>query len=173
MEDTAGDRLFPLQGYGDDFVTGVCADGRQVVMGLLCPYLVAYFFAPDGRLLEDEDRLWERPARRMGGDGPYMIYDDDFQAALARQRKEWQAALGFQPCPIQVRAFLDGRHPVGIELLPDYLQEHEPADWEGEPDEEVRQDIEQSRATWLASGQFVWWWAKDYWMSADGEVEST
>src|SRR5947209_6081682 len=31
-------RLFPIQGY--DYEAGVCADGRQVIMGLLCPELV-------------------------------------------------------------------------------------------------------------------------------------
>ncbi|MFO0964158.1 MAG: hypothetical protein U0793_01040 [Gemmataceae bacterium] len=75
MPKTLATRLFPIQGYGDEFSTGVCADGRQVVMGLLCPHLVAYFFDRKGKLLGDEHRPWNKPAPRMGPDGPYNIYE--------------------------------------------------------------------------------------------------
>jgi hypothetical protein len=43
-------RLFPIAGHGDAFVTGVCADGRQVVMGLVIPDLTAVFFDAKGDL---------------------------------------------------------------------------------------------------------------------------
>ena len=107
MVDLPEDRQFPLTGYGDEFVTGACPDGRQVVMGLLCPHLVAYFFDPAGRLLGDEHRPWDHPAPRLRDTGPYDIYDPPFQA------------------------------------------------------------------DWRAAGQFVWWWAKNYWTDPDGRVVST
>jgi hypothetical protein len=168
----AENRLFPITSYGDDFVTGVCADGRQVVMGLLCPHVVAYFFDPDGRLVGDEHRPWNHPAPRMGlGDGPYQIYDKPFRAALDTQLREWQESIGYCRGPIRVRAFLDPRHPVGVTPVPDHLDP--PEDEWRELDEEERQDLEQARAEWLARGQFVWWWAKDYWTAPDGRVVST
>jgi hypothetical protein len=43
-------RLFPIADHGDEFVTGVCADGRQVVMALLIPDLTAEFFDATGDL---------------------------------------------------------------------------------------------------------------------------
>lgn len=78
-------RLFRIKSYGDDFVTGLSDDGRQVVMGLLCPELVAYFFDQDGRLLGNERRSWLHPARQMGPHSPYQIYDDAFQEAIVGQ----------------------------------------------------------------------------------------
>jgi hypothetical protein len=165
------DRLFTVNGYGDDFFTGVCSDGRQVVMGLLCPEVVAYFFDAEGRLLGDERRPWDHPAPRMGGNGPYRIYDDVFQGMLAVQIAEWQTALDCSSGPIRVRQFFDRRHPVGITLLPSHMQ---PTDDEWrDMSRDERRELEHDRAEWLANGEFVWLWAKDYWMAADGEVTST
>jgi hypothetical protein len=166
------DRLFPLNFRGVDAggpVTGVCADGRQVVMGLLCPNLVAYFFDPKGDLLHEEHRSWLHPAPRRGA-GPYQIYDEAFQSALATQFQKWQQTLGFNRCAIQVRAFLDERYVVGIELFPDHLQPTAD-EWQSMTEQE-RQDMQQARAKWKAAGTFVWWWAEDYWINPDGTVGS-
>jgi hypothetical protein len=171
MSSDAQQRRFPITSYGDVFVTGVCDDGRQLVMGLLCPLVVAYFFDSDGRLIGDERRPWNHPAPRIGGDGPYRIYDERFQAALDAQLREWQESIGYRPGPIRVRAFLDPRHPVGITLIPEHLDLSK--DQRREVDEEELPYLDQSRAEWLAAGNFVWWWAKDYWTAPDGEVIST
>jgi hypothetical protein len=165
------DRLFSIEPHGDDYFPGVCEDGRQVVMGLLCPHLVAYFFGADGKLLGDEHRLWQKAPPRFGTDGPYKIGDNDFQLALTKQLQDWRAEIGFQPQTISVRAFWDERHPVGIELLPEHLQDLDTADWF--EDEDERQEYVTSREEWLAEGKYVWWWAKDYFVNADGEVESS
>jgi len=164
------DRLFPVNSYADDFVTGVCDGGRQVVMGLLCPHVVAYFFDRDGFLLGDEHRPWNHPAPRMPS-GPYQIYDKAFRTTLADQIQEWQQSVGYIACPILVRAFLDPQHPVGITLLPDHLDL--PEDELQELSAEEREDTELEREEWLAAGRFVWWWAKDYWSAADGKILST
>ncbi|HEY7155408.1 MAG TPA: hypothetical protein VH575_15710 [Gemmataceae bacterium] len=165
----SGDRLFPIRKY--DYATGLCDDGRQVVMGLLCPHLVAYFFDPQGNLLAKESRPWDHPAPTMGANGPYRIYDTEFQAALDRQLRGWQAEIGFRPGTIRVKAFLDEEEPVGIELLPEHYRDIDPvAEY---PDEEDRREFLKARDQWVRQGKFVWWWAKDYFMSRDGKVEST
>ena len=171
------DRLFALNfgggqgdGYAGDLVTGICADGRQVVMGLLCPNLVAYFFNPKGDLLGGERRAWGHPAPRKGA-GPYQIYDKPFQGALAAQFREWQQALGINPCAIQVREFLDGQYPAGIELFPGDLQPT--ADEWRSMNEHEQQEMERARAEWQAAGTFVWWWAEDYWIDPDGTVPAS
>jgi len=62
-------RLFQLKGYEDDFYTGRAGDGCQVLMGLLCPNLVCYFFSSEGVLLAPEVRPWRYPAPGMSGQG--------------------------------------------------------------------------------------------------------
>src|SRR5262249_24918462 len=153
----------PIQGYGDDYVTGICSDGRQVVMGLLCPQVVGYFFDSEGKLLGDEHRPWNTHAPRMRTNGPYRLYDDNFRAALEVQLLEWQSDIGFRPATIHVRAFLDPRHPVGIEQLPEHLRNFETD--EG-CDEDERKELSADKDEWIAEGKFVWNWAKDYWVDS-------
>jgi hypothetical protein len=165
-------RVYPIQNDGYDFFTGVCSDGRQVVMGLLCPELVAFFFDPEGNLLGREQRPWSAEAGELAGHTPpYQIYGERFEQLINAQRLEWQAEIGYRPATIGIKEFLDHEYSVGIEVLPDYLQF---LDIEAERDsEEERQDLLETRDSWLAEGNFVWWWAKDYYMSREGEIEST
>jgi hypothetical protein len=159
-------RLFPIKSY--DYLTGVCGDGRQVVMGLLCPHVVAYFFGRNGELLGDEHRDWITPAPWVPT-GYYDIYDKKFLAGVADQIREWQRAIEFRKGTIRIRAFFDDRHPVGICELPEHLSDEEIANC----DDNERAELEKSRSKWIRQGAFVWWWARDYYMSRDGEVEST
>jgi hypothetical protein len=174
--EVAQDRLYKIQNHGEDFFTGVCADGRQVVMGLKCPHVAAYFFDAKGHFLGSERQLWIHPAPRMTmppelahiptimepGTGPYQIYDSKFVAAIKTQIEQWQKALGWTTATIKVLEFFDATHYVGIHRMPDYL------------DGKYRdRETESLRQEWLSKGQFVWWWSKDYEMDADGEVEST
>ena len=165
-------RLFPIQNHGYDFFTGVCADGRQVVMGLLCPELVAFFFGAEGNYLGREERPWSAAAGKLAGrKPPYSIFGDRFRALICKQLKEWQDELEFHAATIRVKEFLDDKHSVGIELLPSHYRDLETGTWF--PNEEERQQFIKSRDHWVERGSFVWWWAKDYYMSEDGEVEST
>ncbi len=166
----ADERLFPIQAY--DYETGVCADGRQVVMGLLCPELVAFFFDAQGNLVSREGRHWSDAAGKIAGhQPPYHISSDEFDALIDAERKAWQVELGYSPATIRVKEFYDDEYPVGIQILPGHLANVETETWFR--DEEERQEFIKSRDRWLAEGSFVWWWARDYFMSKDGEVEST
>lgn len=159
-EDIEG-KLYSLNGYGSDFYTGRIGDGRQALMGLLCPELVTFFFSPDGALIGREARPWDYPAPQFHGDGPYQIYDAEFRRRLEEQMSGWKSALGFEAQTIGVQAFFDREYYVGVEELPGPEEEE---DWEGEA--EVLE-------AWREQGVFTFYWAKDYIMSADGEVEST
>jgi hypothetical protein len=151
MSEFFDNKLFPIQGYEEDFDTGICAGGHQVVLGVFEPQLIAYFFDPEGNLLRTEHRSPQVPARGGYRDTAYS---------------EWKLELGFVPGPIYIKIFFDFEEYVGIELIPEHLQPEEIA---AEPDAELAE----SRAGWLEGGNFVWWWAKDYWMSSEGKVEST
>jgi hypothetical protein len=153
--------MYQVNGYADDFYTGHARNGRQVLMGLLCPQLVAYFFSPDGTLLNCETRPWNYPAPRMKGDGPYQIYDADFDRHLAEQMAGWQREVGFAPNVIRVEEFFDEAHFVGIKALP---APGEDSDWD--EDEETLEAMREQ-------GMYEFYWAKNYLMSADGRVDST
>ena len=179
------DRLYTIQNHGYDFFTGICSDGRQAVMGLLCPHVVAYFFDREGRFLGSERQPWNHPAPRMcmppelahiptimpPGLGPYKISDPEFQRALSAQLEQWQAILGYNSTSIRVRMFFDAQHCVGIRPIPDCLKPTKRNLADLSADE--RDEAERERQEWLNEGRFVWWWGKDYWMNSDGEVEST
>jgi hypothetical protein len=160
--------LFNIAAHPYDFQTGITSEGRQVLMGLLCPHLVAYFFSPAGDLQEREARAWHYPAPRMKGNGPFQIYDDEFERRLNLQRDEWKQAMGFKESPIRVKEFFDKENSVGIEPLPEHM-----LDLSWCEDEEEQQLVEQGRDEWIAEGKFVFYWAKDYFMTRDGEVESS
>ncbi len=165
----SGIRLFAIQGYGEYFYAGVVSDGRQVLMGLLIPNLVAYFFSSDGVLLNRDTRPLEYPPPRQGGTGPYQTEDRAFRDHLAHQFLQWQEELGFRPQTIHVRAFIGfGRDTVGIEEAPDYLITPDK-----DEDTEERELRERSLAEWRKVGNFVLWWSNGFYMTKDGEVESS
>ncbi|MEZ4446189.1 MAG: hypothetical protein R3B72_44340 [Polyangiaceae bacterium] len=157
-------RLFAIQPSAD-FHAGVLDDGRQVLLGLLCPEVVVFVFGRDGRFITKQEQVWRHPAQRMGTDGPYQIYDPAFVRAMNQQIADLKATLGVKDGTIRVRQFFDVA--VGIEEFPDYLEESE----DGSPEDAQRRLA--LRREWRASGGFVLWWAKDYYMSKDGQIEST
>jgi hypothetical protein len=164
-------RLFRIRNEGDSFFTGVCADSRQGIMGLLCPEVVAVFFDAEGNYLGCEARPWSKEAGDIAGNPPHNIFGVYFQALIAEQMEEWQTELRFRKATIRVKEFWVKGRPVGIEELPSHLRDIETAAWIA--NEEERQGLRESRDRWLAEGNFVFWWAKDFFMSRKGEVEST
>lgn len=163
-------RLFPIQAY--DYQTGLCADGRQVVMGLLYPYLVAFFFDGEGNLVDREEQPASAAAANIAGrEPPYQINSNEFHALIDEQLRSWQAELRFRPTTIRVKQFLDTKYPAGIQIFPGDEEDIDPVTWFS--DEQERREFVELRDHWLAAGKFVWWWGRDYYMSKDGEVEST
>ena len=138
--------LFSIRGYADDFYTGGTGDKRQVLLGLIAPCLVAYFFSQDGRLLGREARPWRYPAPDAEGER-YKIYegynvcDQRFQIHLGEQMRGWMKEMGFIAGPIQVEAFRDEEFSVEV--------------YDGE------------------DAGIILHWAKEYSLSPEGEVMST
>jgi hypothetical protein len=162
--------MYIIKGYAQDFYTGQTDNGRQVLMGLLCPDVIAYFFAPSGELLHREIRPWEYPAPRHGEDGPYKIYDSEFEKHLFAQISRWQGEIGYHEQAIGVQPFFDEERFVGACEIP-----HELLDL-SDADEDEQEELEEELALWKerkAAGEFVFYWAKDYLMSTDGTVEAT
>jgi hypothetical protein len=104
---------FTICSYGDDFFAGRCDNGDQVLMGLLCPNLVAFRFDSEGKPIGRELRPWLHPAEWRGG--AFAIYGHIFQERLAEQMAGWQSEIGFAEQPITVEMFYDAEQGVGIE----------------------------------------------------------
>jgi hypothetical protein len=170
----SGDRLYPISthdGYG--FHAGMTGDNRQVLMGLLCPNLVAFFFDMEGNLLDVQERLltFLQPSG-VFVDGElieglvrrYDIYDERIPPAL----EAWQKEIGFQPTVIRVKKFFVGG--TGIQEQPEHF-----AEILVDPDatEEEKRSVHASLEEWEADGQFVLWWGSDYWLNGTGEVSSS
>src|SRR5262249_54108463 len=108
-----------------DFHVGRLRDGRQVLLGLLCPEVVAYFFGAEGTLVSVQRQPWRTPAARMINHGPYQIHEPIFEAAIQRQISDWKTELGITDGPISVEAFFDEELFVGVEDVPEHLDEPE------------------------------------------------
>jgi hypothetical protein len=162
----------PVQGYFDVGMTG---DGRQVLMGLSCPDLVAVFFDPAGDLLGVERRQMDflqcggvlvdgKPIE--GAVGDYNIYDRRIPPRLLA----WQDEVDFRPATIRVKRFFIPELGIEIEDYPEHFGEI--LDDPNSSDEE-KADVRDSMETWDADGQFVLYWGNDYWLDDTGEVVSS
>jgi hypothetical protein len=62
---------------------------------------------------------------------------------------------------------------IGSAPHPPAVEEEQDLDEAEYDDAEELQELVEERERWLADGSFVWWWAKDYYMSREGKVDST
>lgn len=159
---TRGDRrLYPLSGSDRySYFPGLVRDGRQVLMGLYCPSLVAIFFDPEGRLLgADYRRLPYLDLETL------LVYDYRFLDDL----RVWQEELAFRQATIYVEKFsffdsdsdpnaIAPDEPVRIEIRdePEYLREV--LSDQGEAREQDRKAARQELAEWKREGRFVLFW---------------
>lgn len=184
-------KLFAIRSYGDDFYTGEARDGRRVLMGLLCPNLVAVFFDAGGEYVSCETQALTLPPARMDAigalrerdsgtesadgvrPGPFQIYDPAFRAPFDNDLARLKRQIGFIERPIRVQQFHVNAHPAGIDLLPGYLAEFKQDPAEVAKDDEDLNVLQESLDEWESAGNFVLWWGKDYWFGPDGQVLST
>jgi hypothetical protein len=168
--------VYPIQSHEYyDFQAGMTGDGRSVLMGLLCPYLVAISFDAQGNLREVQRRFLEflqasgMLVDREPIDGQvrsYNIYDERIPERLAG----WQREIGFSPSTIRVKRFFVPDLGVGVQDCPAHF-----AEILADPDEteEEKDSIRESLREWETDGQFVLLWGNDYWLDSRGEVTSS
>jgi hypothetical protein len=158
------ERRYPIQSHESYFFyAGVTPDDQQVLMGLCCPNLVAFYFDAEGNLL----KVAERPvAFFQGVVPPYDIYDKRIAPLL----KAWRKEIGVRPVTISVKKFFSSEHDIGIEDYPSHFEEilSDPKTTKDE-----RRDVQNSITLWDEDGQFVLLWGNDYWLDSSGEVVSS
>jgi len=144
------ERLITLQ-KDREIHTGICADGRQVMMGPLDSSLIALFFDPAGHLLSYEERK----------DKQKHQLDSERSEPVIRQ---WMTELACHEEPIQVRPF--SVEEWSIEII-DGLADFEKG-WGTEP-EDLAENAAMRQAL-IDGGYYVFWWGKGTTMTPDVEV---
>ena len=147
-------------------MTGRLADGRQVLMGVMCPDFAIHYFSAAGDFVEIQNRkLTLPPAIRNG----VYFFDEIADASLNADIAAWCTELKFTESPIDVLKFdSDGGT---IEDFPAELIE-----LDEEPDnftDDERDELLEWRADWVESDLFAFWWGDELWIDSDGNVNTS
>ena len=159
------DRIYPIQS-SSYWYAGHTRDGRQVLYGLLCPSLVAYFFSERGDLIDVQQQHLEFLEEGRNPGHVYDIYDPRIEP----RREAWSRQLGIYSGTIRVRKFRDSNH--GVEIL-DYPDCFDDALQRPNASSEVKARIAEFRRDWEQQRNFVLLWGEDYWMDEEGQIESS
>ncbi len=163
-------RLYNIRNSPPYFYTGHLSDGMQALINVQMPDLFMVVFDADGNYLRtstkaisQERHLSDVPLAEAPPGSAY----DEFTA----HAQEWQKELGVTPKTILVKQFYLPELHIGITDLPEHYQEvvDHPENFSAEHLQELQVEVE----AWLGSGEFVLDLDIDYYMSEEGEVEST
>jgi hypothetical protein len=157
------ERRYPIKPDEGYFEAGITNNHEQVLFGLLCPDLVAFFFDSEGNLLRIEKRTLDffhdvQP--------PYNIYD----GRIPKHVDTWKRDMGLQPAVISIKRFFSEDLYIGIEDYPNHFEDNLA---DPEASEEEKDDVRNSMQLWDKDGQFVLWWGNDYWLDGSGRVVSS
>ncbi len=170
MEPNSGQRLYKIATTVPYFYTGRLMDGTQMLMGVQPPNLVGVVFDPDGNYLTTSLKQIsreQRPTLRDQSEIDPTSAEDEFSAYIY----DWQRELKLRTETISVKQFSLPERWIGIRDLPEHYQEvlDHPENFSEERLQELQGDIE----AWRGSGEFVLDWDEDYYMSEEGELDST
>jgi hypothetical protein len=159
-------RKYRLSSCPGRYLTGRLADGRQVLMGVMCPDFAIHYFSAAGDFVEIQNRkLTLPPAIRNG----VYFFDEIADASLNADIAAWCTELKFTESPIDVLKFdSDGGT---IEDFPAELIE-----LDEEPDnftDDERDELLEWRADWVESDLFAFWWGDELWIDSDGNVNTS
>lgn len=166
MEATLDGRLYNIQNDVYHYHTGLLENGNQVLMGVQLPELVMVEFNPEGHFVELAARDISGKLQRYNC-GLYELDDD----MLLVELRIWQSEIGLTPSTISVREFFFPDRWIGIKDIPEHYQDviERPEDY----DEERRRQLQDDIREWSEDGSFVLYWNEDYYLSKEGELESS
>jgi hypothetical protein len=124
--------------------------------------LVGVFFQSSGELIRVEERA--QPVEELS-----RLSVLDAELALWPHLEMWKAEIGFTPCAIRVKAFFLPELDIGIDTFP----ESEQAAIDAERplvDPATGEPLHLDFSPHDNRHCFLFWWRKDYWMNAMGEV---
>lgn len=166
VETTASPRMYPLQTYGMNFMTGHLTDGTQVLIGLYYPEIVAVFFDEEGRYLRHLVRELSQETQALNCREPprgrWWTNNTEWE-----ELERWVAELGMSARTIAFQKFELLDYGLCVADLPDTFQEM--IDNGEELDDDDKEFIED----WKERGTYVFVWYRDYDINREGEVEAT
>jgi hypothetical protein len=172
MSSARNDRRYLIQNCGICFLAGTVPKSKQVILGLHYPDFVALFFDQDGNLIDVQTKEVPDPTKNEEFWGPYLTFPAQHQKNARRALRAWLKDMRFKPGTVRVKKFYLPDRPIGIQDLPQHLEEflnkpeiiedrEERAQWYGDIND------------WRKEGMFVFSFGKDYWMDKNGGIEST
>jgi hypothetical protein len=161
---------YTIQNYDDYYSTGTTGNDEQVVMGLIAPDIVIYFFDQEGFYLRQKSVPLPNPPEKDSESGIYLL-DSHFIARFADELAEVKRQFGYQPGPISIETFFDPKNYVGVSSYPSNYQEF--LDYPDRFSEEEKQAYESYIKQWDDDECFVFCWGEEYWMNSNGEIESS
>jgi hypothetical protein len=153
-------RLFPIQDDQGYYSTGVLPNGNQVLCGVGGPNFVKVEFSGSGDYLDIKETPTDPHLLRAVGERFLAVN----QTELNQEFEDWKNAMELIPSTIQVKLFSIENYRIALQEFPEFMQE------EAERGDE---DAIEWMQEWKASGSFVLYWGNDYFLSPDGEVESS
>jgi hypothetical protein len=146
---------------------GTTADGRQVMIYPVIDHVEALFFSAGGRFLQAETR---DAVRHQPRSGPAWQAAQELKLAVSECFDRWLRELRFAQATITVEPTDDC--PLKFAEWPEpYLQFLN--NRESEPDDETRRAMQEFCEEWKREENFVMWFGDEFWMSGDGNIDST
>jgi len=166
MDSNEQQRLFQIKDDGNYFRAGYLRNGHQVLMGVQSPELVMVDFDIDGTYLSTTIRSIVSTDRSSGRRTLDPSADMLFEGI-----EQWMDEIRLMPRTITVKEFFLEDRYIGIRLLPDHYQDvlEHPDGYDRERLTELTEDIR----SWTDQGSFVLFWTEDYYMSREGDVDSS
>ena len=162
------DRLYNIQNSTYYFHTGCLTDGHQVLMGVQMPEAVLLLFDASGNYECTHVRDFSTLPSTDFSQGFYA--QEGISHISEKEIPAWQEEIGYVPGTIRVKRFFLPERWIGIREIPeDYEEEAINADF---PDEEA-EEMREVRRRWYADQSFVLCFDEDYYMSEDGDVDSS
>jgi hypothetical protein len=155
---------YKLDPKGRCFRTGLTVDGKQVLIGIWFPYLVAVFFDQNGNLLDAQERRLSADAQKLAEQG---FFTERPQKQFEQELQLFMNEINCRSSHIVVKKFAIPRHSLRIEDYPRSFQEVV-----SDPGRHSQEDVNDARESlhgWWEEGLFVFEWGNEYWVNRDGE----
>src|SRR5262245_23780594 len=116
-----GGRKYSIRHSDPYFHAGTLPNGKQILLGLHLPAMVAVLFDAGGEVLRTERRKYSFKLQTRT-DGSYLV-DDAASDAMMDDLREWESEMGFRQGKISVKRFALHDLFIGLRDLPKHYED--------------------------------------------------